>query len=202
MTFAFISCRAFLKLAGTCFLALLLSACGPGPKAVFTGNDITGTGMGKDAEMVDHQGKVRTLADYKGKVLVVFFGFTHCPDVCPTALAQLSQTLELLGSRAKEVQVLMISVDPERDTPEVMSRYVKAFNDSFIGLTGSPEQLQLTAKSFKAYYAKVVDKARNTYSMDHSASFYVFDKAGQVRVLHSGTASAKDLASDIKSLLD
>ncbi|MGE4125660.1 MAG: SCO family protein [Pusillimonas sp.] len=194
--------RAGLKLACALATSLLLAACGPEPKQAFLGSDITGTGLGKDLAMVDHTGQPRTLANYKGKALVVFFGFTHCPDVCPTALAQLAQTTQLLGDRASEVQILMVSVDPERDTPDIMGRYVKAFDDTFIGLTGTPQQLQQTAKSFKAYYAKVPDKINNTYSMDHSASFYLFDKTGQARVLASGTSSAQDLASDIKSILD
>ena len=194
--------RACLKLAAALGLGMLLAACGPAPKPQFSGNDISGTGLGKDLAMVDHTGQARTLADYKGKVLVVFFGFTHCPDVCPTALAQLAQATQLLGKRASEVRVAMISVDPERDTPEVMSRYVKAFDNDFVGLTGTPQQLQQTAKSFKAYYAKVPDRANNSYTMDHSASFYLFDKTGQARVLASGTTPAQDLAADIKSLLD
>ena len=194
--------RAGLKLAVALGLSTLLTACGPEPKPSFSGTDISGTGLGKELVMLDHTGQPRTLADYKGKALVVFFGFTHCPDVCPTALAQLAQTLQLLGDRAGEVQIAMISVDPERDTPEIMARYVKAFDNSFVGLTGTPQQLQQTAKSFKAYYAKVPDKANNSYTMDHSASFYLFDKNGQARVLASGTSSAQDLAKDIKSILN
>ena len=201
MNFISTSCRTILKLAVVFAFGVLLTACGPAANTGFIGTDITGTGLGKELTMMDHDGRQRTLADYKGKALVVFFGFTHCPDVCPTAMAQLSHIMALLGDRAAEVHVLMISVDPERDTPEIMSRYVKAFDKRFIGLTGTPEQLQQTAKSFKAYYAKVADKTRNTYSMDHSASFYIFDKKGQARVLHTGTASAKDLATDIKSVL-
>ncbi len=194
--------RSMLKWLGSASLALMLTACGPDPKPQFNGSDISGTGLGSMLSMVDHTGQPRTLADYKGKVLVVFFGFTHCPDVCPTALAHIAQSLSLLGEQAKDVQVLMVSVDPERDTPQVMANYVKAFNSDFAGLTGTPEQLKETARSFKAYYAKVPDSKNNTYTMDHSASFYVFDKTGQARVLINGTAPADQLAADIKSLLD
>src|SRR3546814_10378172 len=115
--------------------------------------------------MIDGSGQLRTLADYKGKVVVVFFGFTQCPDVCPTAMAELSQTMELLGDDAAKVQVLMISVDPERDTPEVLSAYVKAFNPNFVGLTGKTEQLSQTAKYFKAYYAKSAGAKPGKYSI-------------------------------------
>src|SRR5690606_36145150 len=141
----------------------------------FIGSDITGTHLGRDMAMVDGNGQLRTLADYKGKVTVVFFGFTQCPDVCPTAMAELAQTMELLGDDAQKVQVLMISVDPARDTPEILKAYVSAFNPNFVDLTGTEEQLSTTAKSFKAYYAKSPGATPDQYSMDHASSFYVFD---------------------------
>ncbi|NGM86423.1 SCO family protein [Parapusillimonas sp. SGNA-6] len=177
-----------------------LAGCGP-KKVAFIGSDITGTKLGKDMVMVDGNGQTRTLADYKGKVVVVFFGFTQCPDVCPTAMAELAQTMDLLGKDADQVQVLMISVDPERDTPPVLSEYVKAFNPAFVGLTGTPEQLSKTAKSFKAYYAKSPGAKPEQYSMDHASSFYIIDKDNEARVLVSGNASAKDIASDIRQLI-
>lgn len=179
---------------------LFLAACTPEPTE-FTGSDITGTGLGQDMAIPDTTGQLRTLADYKGQVTVVFFGFTHCPDVCPTALAELSHTLELLNDQADQVQVLLISVDPERDTPEVLSEYVQAFHPSFVGLTGTVDQLHKAAQSFKAYYAKSPGPTPEQYSMDHTASFYVFDKKGDVRVLISGDASADEIASDIRQLL-
>ncbi|HWL28000.1 MAG TPA: SCO family protein [Burkholderiaceae bacterium] len=177
-----------------------LAGCGP-KKAAFIGSDITGTKLGQGMTMVDGSGQTRTLADYKGKVVVVFFGFTQCPDVCPTAMAELAQTMELLGKDAAQVQVLMISVDPERDTPAVLSEYVKAFNPAFVGLTGTPEQLSKTAKSFKAYYAKSPGATPDQYSMDHASSFYIIDKDNEARVLVSGNAPAKDIASDIRQLI-
>ena len=178
----------------------LIAACGK-KEVSFIGSDISGTKLGQDMAMQDGNGQLRTLADYKGKVVVVFFGFTQCPDVCPTAMAELAQTKELLGKDADKLQVLMISVDPERDTPEVLSAYVKAFDPSFVGLTGTPEQLSKTAKSFKAYYAKSRGATPDQYSMDHASSFYIIDKDGESRVLVSGNASAQDIASDIKQLL-
>ncbi|MDS1139523.1 SCO family protein [Pusillimonas sp. SM2304] len=192
--------RTLLTAAMAAGFASALSACGKEDIA-FIGSDITGTKLGREMAMVDGTGQVRTLADYKGKVAVVFFGFTQCPDVCPTAMAELSETMELLGEDAGKVQVLMISVDPARDTPEVLSAYVTAFHPSFVGLTGSPEQLSATAKSFKAYYAKSPGATPEQYSMDHASSFYLIDPKGEARVLVSGNASAQDIASDIRQLL-
>lgn len=192
--------RTLLTVAMAAGLASALSACGK-EEVAFIGSDITGTKLGREMAMVDGTGQVRTLADYKGKVAVVFFGFTQCPDVCPTAMAELSETMELLGQDADKVQVLMISVDPARDTPEVLSAYVTAFHPSFVGLTGSPEQLGATAKSFKAYYAKSPGATPDQYSMDHASSFYLIDPKGEARVLVSGNASAQDIASDIRQLL-
>src|SRR5690606_11921935 len=166
------------------------------------GSDITGTGLGKGLDMVDSAtGQPRTLADYKGKVAVVFFGFTQCPDVCPTTLAELSQAMDLLGDDAEKVQVIMISVDPERDTPEVLSAYVSAFHPSFVGLTGTPEQLGATAKSFKTHYAKIPGDTPGEYSMSHLASSYLIDQEGEARVLISDKTPAKDIAHDINQLL-
>ncbi|NYT84743.1 SCO family protein [Pollutimonas harenae] len=192
--------RTLISAAAMVALTPLLSACGK-EEPTFIGSDITGTELGKDLAMVDGSGQLRTLTDYKGKVVVVFFGFTQCPDVCPTAMAELSQTMELLGENAAQVQVLMISVDPERDTPEILSAYVSAFNPDFVGLTGTPEQLSTTAKSFKTYYAKSPGATPEQYSMDHASSFYIIDQEGEARVLISGNASAQDIANDINQLL-
>ncbi len=179
--------------------ALVLAGCGS--KADFRGSDISGTKLGSDLAMVDDSGQPRTLADYRGKVLVVFFGFTQCPDVCPTSMSQLAHAMELLGDDAAKAQVLMISVDPERDTPEVLSSYVKAFNPTFVGLTGTPEQLAATAKSFRAHYAKVQGPAPGDYTMDHGSSFYILDQSGEARVLLRGDAPAEDVAHDVRELL-
>lgn len=192
--------RILLSVTAAATLTSFLAGCGK-KELSFVGSDITGTQLGRDLDMIDDSGKPRTIDDYKGKVAVVFFGFTQCPDVCPTAMAELAQTMELLGSDAAKVQVLMISVDPARDTPEILSAYVKAFNPAFVGLTGTEEQLGKTAKSFKAYYAKSSGGTAEQYSMDHASSFYILDKDGEARVLVSGNAAAKDIASDIKQLL-
>lgn len=192
--------RVLLTTTAALALSAALAACGK-KELAFQGSDITGTQLGRDLDMIDGSGKPRTLDDYKGKVAVVFFGFTQCPDVCPTAMSELSQTMELLGSDADKVQVIMVSVDPARDTPEVLSAYVKAFHPSFVGLTGTEEQLGKTAKSFKAYYAKSSGGTAEQYSMDHASSFYILDQDGEARVLVSGNTSAKDIASDIRQLL-
>ncbi|WP_397476231.1 SCO family protein [Pusillimonas sp.] len=185
-----------LALCGT----LALAGCGGGD-AEFRGSDISGSKLGADLAMVDDSGQPRTLDDYKGKVLVAFFGFTQCPDVCPTSMSQLAHAMELLEDDADQVQVLMITVDPERDTPEVLSSYVKAFDPTFVGLTGTTEQLAATAKSFRTFYAKVPGTTPDDYTMDHGASFYVMDKSGDARVLLRPDAPADDLVHDIRELL-
>jgi protein SCO1/2 len=199
--------RVLLAAAAAVPLALVLAGCDnksqvPKARAIeFLGTDITGSDVGQGLSMPDTQGKLHTLADFKGKVTVFFFGYTQCPDVCPTAMAQLAQTLQALGKDAAKVQVVMVSVDPDRDTPNVLEHYVKAFDPSFMGLTGTPDQLAAAARSFKAYYAKVPGTRPGQYSMDHASSFYVFDTNAEPRVLISGAATAADIADDIKKLL-
>lgn len=191
--------RAFIALAGG-MLALALAGCGK-PKPAFKGADITGTHLGRDMAMVDSSGQVRTLADYKGKVAVLYFGYTHCPDVCPTTLAELAQVMRLLKDDAKKVQVIMITVDPERDTPALIDKYAKAFYPTFIGLSGTAAQLEKTAKSFKVYYAKEPGATPDNYAMGHASSIYIVDRQGQARVLLDSTAPAADIAHDIRQLL-
>lgn len=194
--------RTLLAVTTAAAFSSLLAGCQPADTpAQFSGSDISDTNVGNELSMVDTQGTTRTLADFKGKVTVFFFGFTQCPDVCPTAMAELSQVVTLLGDQADQVQVAMISVDPERDTPEILGQYVHTFNPGFIGLTGSLDQLEATARSFKAYYAKVKGAKPGEYSMDHASSFYIFDKNAKARVLVSGKAPAADIAADIRQLL-
>ncbi len=192
--------RGVLRGALALSLLPLLAACGnSGPE--FKGSDITGTKLGKDMALVDTAGQPRTLADYDGKVKVVFFGFTQCPDVCPTALAEMAQVMQKLGPDADKVQVIMVTVDPERDTPEVLREYVGAFDKRFVGLTGNAEQIKQTASSFKVYYAKS-PRADGDYSMDHTAAFYLLDAKGESRVLLNNTAGVDVLTHDIKALVD
>jgi protein SCO1/2 len=192
--------RVLLAASTAVFVSSFLAGCKEEALA-FHGSDINGTHLGRDLELQDGSGQTRRLSDYKGKVTLVFFGYTQCPDVCPTAMAELSQTMQLLGPDAAKVQVIMISVDPARDTPDILSAYVQAFNPSFVGLTGAPEKLSKTAKSFKAYYAKSSGGTAEQYGMDHASSFYVFDKEGESRVLIAGNAKAADIAADIRQLL-
>lgn len=179
---------------------LLLTGC-EDKRPTFQGGNITGTGLGKELALTDVNGKPRTIEDFPGKVVVAFFGFTQCPDICPTSLAKLAETMTMLGNDADHVQVIMITVDPERDTPEILKQYVNAFDSRFLALTGTPEEIKHAAASFKAYYAKIPGPG-GSYSMDHTASFYLFDKKGEARVLASNNISVAALAQDIKTLLD
>jgi protein SCO1/2 len=192
--------RAVLRLLAAAPLAAMLAACGNDAPA-FKGNDISGTHLGRDVAMVDQDGKPRKLADFSGKVMLVFFGYTQCPDVCPTSLAELAQVMQALGPDAARVQVVMITVDPERDTPDVMKQYVTTFNPGFVGLTGSADQVKQAASSFKAYYAKVPAKGGKDYSMDHSAAFYLLDAKGEARVLANNDIGTDALVHDLKALL-
>lgn len=178
--------------------SLLLAGCGAGePK--FRGTDITGADYGKTLELVDHNGQPRRLEDFRGKAVVLFFGFTHCPDVCPTTLAEVAGAVKELGPDAKRVQVLFVTVDPERDTPELLRRYVTAFDPSFLGLYGDAAATQRTAKEFKVYYEK--RKSGESYSMDHSAQTYVLDPRGRLRLFVRHDRIGQDLAADLKTLL-
>lgn len=193
--------RALLRAFTAAPVAALLAACGQDAPA-FKGSDITGTHLGKGLSMVDQDGHPRSLADYAGNVLVVFFGFTQCPDVCPTALAELAQVMQALGpADAARVRVIMVTVDPERDRPEVLKQYVQTFNPAFVGLTGTPEQVKQAASSFKVYYAKVPAKNGTDYTMDHSAAYYLLDGKGEARVLAGNGTDVDSLVHDIKLLL-
>lgn len=197
--------RAVVRAVALGALAVTLSAglagCDRGGPQ-FNNTDITGSGIAKDGfELTDHTGKVRTLADYRGKVVVVFFGFTHCPDVCPTTLVEIAEALKLLGARAEQVQVLFITVDPERDTPEMLARYVPAFNPGFVGLWGDPDAIARTAKSFKVFYQKTETSSSGSYSIDHTAASYVFDREGDLRLFTRHGGGAHKLADDLGLLL-
>jgi protein SCO1/2 len=181
------------------FAALVfLAACGDGaPK--FKSTDITGAEYGRTLELTDHAGRPRHLEDFRGKAVVLFFGFTHCPDVCPTTLADTAQALKQLGEDAQRVQVLMVTVDPERDTPEALARYVTAFDPRFLGLRGDPAATQRAAKEFKVYFEK--RKSGDGYSVDHSGQSYVIDPQGRLRLLVRPERIAEDLAPDLRTLL-
>jgi protein SCO1/2 len=181
-------------------LAALLLGCDRGPS--FRSTDITGADFGKDLQLVDHNGQPRSLGDFRGKVIVVFFGFTHCPDVCPTTLAELARALQKLGADGDSVQVLMVTVDPERDTPEVLKQYVTALDPRFLGLTGDADAIARTAREFKVFYQKSPDATPETYSVDHSSGSYVFDPQGRLRLLVTYGQGADVFAHDIAQLLN
>jgi protein SCO1/2 len=184
-------------------LALSVTACDklPGKQASFQNTDVTGLDYAKGFALADHTGKPRTLADYKGKVVVVFFGYTQCPDVCPTTMAEMASVMQKLGPQADQVQVLFITLDPERDTPQLLASYVPAFDKRFVGLYGTPEQTAKTAKEFKVFYSKVPGKEPGSYTIDHTAGSYVFDKEGRLRLFirHGGGADA--IVHDVRQLL-
>lgn len=180
-------------------LALLAACSEPPPQ--FRSTDVTGMTFSGDFRLTDHNGRERTLADFRGKAVVVFFGYTHCPDVCPTTLAELAAAMKALGKDAERVQVLFISVDPERDTADLLSKYVPSFHPSFLGLRGDPEITAKTAKDFKIMYQKQPGAAPETYTVDHSAGSFVFDPQGKLRLYVSYGKGAEVFAHDIALLL-
>jgi protein SCO1/2 len=183
----------------------LLSACSDKPADAtasgFSGIDITGADYATGFSLTDHNGQPRTLADFKGQVVVIFFGFTQCPDVCPTSMTELAQARQLLGPQGEKLQGLFVSIDPERDTPEVMKAYMASFDPSFLALYAAPDQLPDLAKSFRIYYKKVAGPTPTSYTMDHSAGSYVYDTQGRVRLYHRYGSGAPALAGDVKKLL-
>ncbi|MDP3420049.1 MAG: SCO family protein [Thiobacillus sp.] len=182
--------------------ALTLAACQPTPQApAFQATDITGAAFARDFKLTDHTGRVRELADFRGKVVAVFFGYVHCPDVCPTTLSDFARALEQLGVGAEQVQVIFVTVDPERDTPEVLKTFVPAFNPGFLGMYAEETALRELAKEFKVVYQKTSVKGVDDYLIDHSAGTYVFDKQGNLRLLMSYGSSPDAIAHDLKVLL-
>lgn len=189
-------------------LVLFLSACNPPAQsgtdskgASFVGTDITGADFPKPLSLTDHTGKKRTMSDFKGKVVTLFFGYTHCPDVCPTTMVDLKQTMKLLGDKANDVQVIFVTVDPQRDTQEVLAQFVPSFDSRFIGLWGSLQETAETLGNFKIYYSKVESKTKGDYTIDHSAGMYVFDKEGKIRLYLDYGQKPADIASDLTKLM-
>ena len=188
----------------TCCIAVILmtlAACSPKPE--FKNIDITGgTAFGKDFSLLDPDGKVRTLADFKGKVVVMFFGYTQCPDVCPTTLTEMQQVMTLMGPQSDKVQVLFVTVDPERDTAAILKQYVPSFDPSFLGLRpADDEALEKVTKDFKIYYKKVAGTSPGSYTMDHTAGSYAFDPQGRLRLYIKHAQGPETLAHDLKELL-
>ena len=181
-------------------MTALLCACAPSGQK-FNSTDITGAEYGTDFKLTDHSGKVRTLADFKGRAVVMFFGYTRCPDVCPTTMVEMKHVIEYLGEEGKRVQVLFVTVDPERDKPELLAQYVPAFDPGFLGLYGDLETTQKTAKDFKVFFQKVPGKTPDSYTMDHTAGSYVFDPLGRLRLFVRHGGDTGPLVADLKALL-
>jgi protein SCO1/2 len=175
---------------------------GCGEKQIkFENTDLTGLDYAKGFALNDHTGKPVTLENYKGKVVVLFFGFTQCPDVCPTTMAEMAGVMKELGPQADQVQVLFATLDPERDTRELLAQYVPGFDKRFVGLYGTPEQIAATAKEFKVFYQKVPGKTPDSYTIDHTAGSYVFDKQGKIRLFLRHGQGPAPITHDLKLLL-
>jgi protein SCO1/2 len=189
--------RSFLIAA----MAIILVACSPKPE--FKNIDITGsTAFGKDFSLLDPDGNTKTLADFKGKVVVMFFGYTQCPDICPTTLTEMQQVMTLLGPQSDKVQVLFVTVDPERDTAVILKQYVPSFDPRFLGLRPADEAaLEKVAKDFKIYYKKVPGKSPGSYTMDHTAGSYAFDPQGRLRLYIKHAQGPETLTHDLKELM-
>ena len=172
-----------------------------GEKPQFRAIDITGAEYARDFQLTDHNGQPRSLKDFSGKVVVIFFGYTQCPDVCPTSMAELAEVKRALGKDADKLQGLFVTIDPERDTPAVLKAYMGNFDPGFLALHGTPEQTAVVAKEFKVVYKKVGGQTATSYTMDHSAGSYVFDTQGRVRLYTRYGSGAAALASDIQLLL-
>lgn len=205
--------RVFLATVFSMLVAAAGSGCGGGAEAPkFKLTDVTGAGFGRELVLTDHNGKPRTLADFRGKVVTVFFGFTHCPDACPTTLAEMAQVMKELGPDAGRLQVLFVTVDPERDTPQLLRQYVPSFHPSFLGLYGDAEATARAAKEFKVYYNKQPAKggtaagtpggiAGGNYSVDHSAGTFILDPEGRLRLFAQYGQGAAAILHDVRMLM-
>ena len=181
--------------------ALLVAACGDTTKPTFLSTDVTGAEFGRDFRLSDHTGKIRTLADFRGKAIVVFFGYTRCPDICPATLAELAAALQKLGKDAARVQVLFVTVDPERDNPERLAQYLSAFSPAFLGLHGDPQATKDIASEFKIVYQQQMGGSPDHHTMDHSSGTYIFDPKGRLRLYASNGTGRDAFAQDIAELL-
>ncbi len=179
--------------------ALLLAACGQPTK--FNATELNGVEWGKGFALTDHNGKARTLADFRGKAVILFFGYTQCPDVCPTNLSNMREVIDKLGSDGDRVQMLFMTVDPERDTPALMKEYVPSFHPTFLGLYADAAHTAATAKEFKVFYVKQAGSTPTTYTVDHTAGSYVFDPQGKLRLYVKHGDTPERIAEDLKRLL-
>jgi protein SCO1 len=197
--------RRRLLIALTATVAVLLTGCDPlgnaSAKPVFGGVDITGASYARTLALPDPDGRQRSLADWNGKVVVVFFGYTQCPDVCPTTMVELAQVKKALGKDGDRLQGVFVSIDPERDTPAILKSYLASFDPAFVALRGSVAETQAAAKEFKVFFQKVPGKSAGSYTMDHTAGAYVFDPSGKVRLFERYGGGVEVLTADAKALL-
>lgn len=190
-----------MKLFATLFFSLALVLAGCSEPKPFVSTDLSMVDWGKDFKLTDHNGQPRRLGDFKGKAVVLFFGYTQCPDVCPTTLSIMRDTMTLLGDDAKRVQVLFATVDPARDTPQLLAQYVPAFHPSFLGLYADEQTIAAVAKDFKVFYARQPGKTPDSYSIDHSTGSFAFDPQGKLRLLLRHGEAPANVAADLKLLL-
>ena len=187
--------------AMTTSAVVVMSACSKkGPD--FIAIDLTGADYAKDFALTDQNGRSRSLKEFAGKVVVLFFGYTHCPDVCPTSMSEMAEVKKLLGKDGERLQGLFVTVDPERDTPAVLKAYIANFDPSFLALYTTPEKLKTLAKDYRIYYKKVAGPSPDSYSIDHSTGCYVYDTRGKLRLYTRYGSGAAALASDIRLLLN
>ena len=189
-----------LRRLGVLLLALVLAGCGV-RQPEFKNSDVTGSDCCRDFSLTDHKGRTRTLADFRGKAVVIFFGYTQCPDVCPTTMAEMKTVVQQLGADGKRVQVLFVTLDPERDTRELLADYVPAFDPDFLGLYGDLETTAKTAKEFRVFYQKHSGPTPTSYTLDHTAGSYVFDPQGRVRLFVRHGDGGANLVADLRALL-
>ncbi|WP_200876739.1 SCO family protein [Cupriavidus sp. SK-3] len=187
-------------------LALALAACGnrtdpQSPPSAFKSTDITAVDWGRDFHLIDHNGRPQSLSDFRGKVVMLFFGYTHCPDVCPTTMADIARVRAKLGEDGRRVQGLFVTVDPKRDTPQVLAQYVPAFDPSFLGLYGDEQTTAALAREFKIFWDAQKPDAQGNYTVDHSGGIYVFDPTGRLRLLMRPGTAIDAMAADVALLL-
>jgi protein SCO1/2 len=192
-----------LRFASVLLLAATLAGCGPGgaPTEAFRATDITGVDWGRDFSLTDHTGTPRTLADFRGRAVLLFFGYSHCPDACPTTMAKMAQAVDRLGDDGKRVQGLFVTLDPARDTAEALGEYVPAFHPSFIGLHGSEAEVARMAADFKLIFARQAPDAAGFYTVDHQAAIFAFDPQGRLRLCFRGDTGPDVIAHDLRLLL-
>jgi len=193
--------RACLRPAIAAGALVLLPACGRERAQAFHSVDVTGATFGHGFALTDHSGAPRTLDDYRGKVVVLFFGFTQCPDACPSALSRMVEVRRRLGGEGADLQVLFVTLDPDRDTRELLGHYVPAFDASFVGLMGTPAQIAETAKAYKVFHAKVKGQTASSYTIDHSTFLYVHDRQGRLRLMARESTTVDQLVDDLGRLL-